>query len=110
MSSTKKNTLNFQEIQQDFNLTYIWERCSSKKDVAIGFDLGYLMVCSIFFTLVLDVHVSSFFLCGIMWMLLPSNILTSSQFQFLLNTYPFLTKIFYFRATPPTIIKVKEGD
>ena len=108
MSSTKKNTLNFQEIQQDFNLTYIWERCSSKKDVAIGFDLGYLMVCSIFFTLILDVHVGSFFLCGIMWMLLPSNILTPSQFQFLLNTYPFLTKIFYFRPTP--FIKVKEED
>ena len=108
MSSTKKNTLNFQKIQQDFNLTYIWERCSSKKDVAIGFDLGYLMVCSIFFTLILDDHVGSFFLCGIMWMLLPSNILIPSQFQFILNTYPFLTKIFYFRPTP--FIKVKEED
>ena len=108
MSSTNKNTLNFQEIQKDFNLTDLLSRCTSKKDVATGFYFGYLMVCSIFFTLVLDVHVGPFFLCGIMWMLLPSNILTPSQFQFLLNTYPFLTKIFYFRPTP--FIKVKEGD
>jgi len=93
---------------QIFNFKYIWSRCTSKKDVVIGFDLGYLMLCGILFHLVLDIHIGSFFLCGIMWMLLPSNILTLSQFQFLLKTYPFLTKVFYFRPTP--IIKVKEGD
>jgi len=74
----------------------------------IGFDLGYLMFCSLICYLVLDIHVGSFFLCGIMWMLLPSNILTPSQFNLLLKTYPFLTKVFYLNPIP--IIKVKEAD
>ena len=94
------------ETQKDFNLTDLLSRCTSKKDVATGFDLGYLVICSIFFTLVLNVDISSFFLCGFIWMLLPSNILASSQIQFILTTYPFLTKFFYFRITP--LIKVKE--
>ena len=95
---------------KDFNLSSIVSRCTSKKDIVAGFDLGYLMVWSILFALILDVNVSSFFLCGVVWMILPSNMLTPSQFQFFLNTYPFLSKMFYFRSTPSPIIKVKEGD
>ncbi len=98
------------DSSKDFNLSSIASRFTSKKDVVVGFDLGYLMVWSMLFALILDVNMSAFFLCGVVWLLLPSNMMTPSQFQSFLNAYPFLTKIFYFRAPPSPISKAKEGD
>ena len=93
--------------EQNLNLNYIWSHCTVKKDLVTGLDLGYLILCSTFFHFFWGVHVGVFFLCGVMWMVLPSNILTPNQFDCLFQQYPVLTKFFNSR---PNLIKVKEDD
>ena len=94
--------------EQNLNLNYLWSQCTIKKDIATGLDLGYLILCSIFFNLFLGVNVCWFFLCGMMWMVLPSNILTPTQIDLIFQRFPVLTK--FFNPRPNLIIKVKEGE
>ena len=91
--------------EQSANLNYIWSLCTVKKDIVKGLELGYLMLCSTFFHLFLGINVYLFFLCGVMWMVLPSNILTSNQFDLIFQRYPGLTRFFHPR---PNLIKIKE--
>ena len=94
--------------QQNLNLNYIWSQCTLKKDLVTGMDVGYLVLCSTFFHFFWGVNVGLFFLCGMLWLILPSNILTPNQFDIIFHIYPVLTK--FFNPRPNLIIKVKEGE
>jgi len=94
--------------EQNLNLNYIMSRCTVKKDVVTGVDVGYIICCSIFLHFFLEIKMWSFFLCGMLWMVLPSNMLDRNQYEILLQRFPVLTKFFLFRSNP--IIKIKEDD
>ena len=94
--------------EQSLNLNYIWSRCTVKKDIATGLDLGYLVLCSIFFHFFGGVNICLFFLCGIIWMVLPSNMLTPNQLDLIFQRYPGLSK--FFNPRPNLTIKIKEGE
>ena len=100
------SNLNKEMAEQKLNLNYIWSQCTLKKDLVTGMDVGYLVLCSTFFHFFWGVNVGLFFLCGMLWMVLPSNILTPNQFDCIFQRYPVLTKFFYHRSN---LIKVKES-
>ena len=89
-------------------LKYILSKWTVKKDIVTGLDLGYLIGCSLVFHFFLNVSVWAFFSCGILWMILPSNLLSRTQYETFLQSYPILTKFFHFRPNP--VIKIKEDD
>jgi len=89
-------------------INYVLSKWTVKKDIVTGIDLGYLIGCSLFFHFILNVSVWAFFSCGMLWMILPSNLLSRTQYETILQRYPILTKFFYFRPNP--IIKIKEED
>ena len=80
------------------SLKYITSTWTVKKDIVIGIDLAYLLCCSLFFNFFLNMSVWGFFLCGMMWTILPSNHLERAHYKIVLEKYPELTKFFYSRG------------
>lgn len=72
----------------------------SRKDVVVGVDLAYLLVCGGLLSVCLDVTIIQFALCGVVCSVLPSNVLEASHYERLLM-HPWARKIFRKRAIAP---------
>ena len=96
--------------KQTLNLNYILSQWTVKKYIVTGIDLGYLICCSIFFHFFLDISMWTFFFCGMLWMLLPSNLLAQNQYEIFLQRYPVMTKFFHLNPHPLIVKKIKIDD